>query len=54
MGRDKALIEIDGTPMARRVEVFDLAERVCDSLAHDETASSLISASGGAWHLLAR
>ncbi|HET9647181.1 MAG TPA: AraC family transcriptional regulator [Microlunatus sp.] len=34
--------------------VMALTESVCDELERDETSQSLISASGAAWHLLAR
>lgn len=44
------------SPTGTMLDIFgivDLAERVCDHLAADETAASLTAASGAAWHLLA-
>jgi len=35
------------------ITVTQLIETICDSLAVDETAASLIAAAGAAWHLLA-
>ncbi|MEU4769998.1 AraC family transcriptional regulator [Actinosynnema sp. NPDC023794] len=41
-------------PIADPVRAFAFVESICDDLAHDETAASLTSAAGAAWHLLAQ
>lgn len=40
-------------PMTDPFRAFSLVESVCDDLDRDETAASLTSAAGAAWHLLA-
>lgn len=47
-------VEQPAAPMADPLTIFELAATICDHLAADETAASLTSAAGAAWHLLAR